>query len=263
MNKVICWFSCGITSAVACKLAVEKYGAENCDLVYINIESSHPDNERFILDCEQWIGKSVIKIQSHKFKDHFEVIQKVRFTNSPFGAPCTKHLKKNVRLKYEKDNPFDHQVFGFEFERSEINRAIRFKQQNPHTKPVYPLIERKLTKNECAYIIGKAGIEMPEMYKLGFSNNNCIGCVKGGPYYWNQIRKHFPDHFPDHFELMSGIEQGIGHSNIQGLFLKDLKESHGRKNEKVSADCGIFCEIDFADLLDPLTEKVLTGEKQI
>ena len=35
----------------------------------------------------------------------------------------------------------------------------------------------------------------PLMYDLGYPNNNCIGCVKGGMGYWNHIRKDFPEVF--------------------------------------------------------------------
>lgn len=44
--KILCWFSCGITSAVACKLAIDKYGKENCELIYIEIDTAHNDNQR-------------------------------------------------------------------------------------------------------------------------------------------------------------------------------------------------------------------------
>jgi len=53
------WFSCGITSAVACKMAVEQYGKENVKLFYIGIESAHADNDRFISECEKWMGVKV------------------------------------------------------------------------------------------------------------------------------------------------------------------------------------------------------------
>lgn len=51
------WFSCGVTSAVACKLAIDMYGSENVDLWYIETGASHPDNERFIADCENGMVK--------------------------------------------------------------------------------------------------------------------------------------------------------------------------------------------------------------
>ncbi len=76
MKKIIGWFSCGITSAVACKLAVEKYGKENVLLYYIVIDSAHWDNERFIRDCEKWIGKKVLKVKSKKYTDQFDIIKK-------------------------------------------------------------------------------------------------------------------------------------------------------------------------------------------
>lgn len=53
--KKIAWFSCGITSAVACKLAI--LNDSEVEPVYIEIDSAHPDNERFIADCELWYGK--------------------------------------------------------------------------------------------------------------------------------------------------------------------------------------------------------------
>lgn len=58
-HKIIAWFSAGITSAIACKLAIEKYGKNNIELCYIKIDSSHSDNERFIKDCENWYGMKI------------------------------------------------------------------------------------------------------------------------------------------------------------------------------------------------------------
>ena len=259
MDKILCWFSCGITSAVSCKLAIEKYGKENCEIVYIKIDSAHPDNDRFIKECEKWFNAKIKVVQSNKFKDQFEVIEKIKYINGVQGASCTKKLKKDVRAKVEKEINFKHQVFGFEFEKKEINRAIRFKEQNPHTKPIYPLIERQLNKEQCAYIMQSNGIELPTMYKLGFSNNNCIGCVKGGMGYWNKIKTHFPKEF----EKMSQIEQNLERSCINGKFLKDLKPSDGINEPQIMPDCGIFCEVEFADLISQKTELILNNQLNI
>jgi hypothetical protein len=54
-------------------------------------------------------------------------------------------------------------------------------------------------------MVERAGIELPMMYRLGYSNANCIGCVKGGMGYWNKIRRDFPAEFEElaeaqHFE---------------------------------------------------------------
>jgi hypothetical protein len=251
----IAWFSCGVTSAVACKLALEIYGTENVELYYIVIDSAHEDNKRFIDDCEKWYGKKINKVQSEKYKDQFDVIEKIKYINGVNGAPCTLHLKKNVRYRIEKEIDFDGQIFGFEFEKKEINRAIRFSQQYPQAKPHYPLIDRKITKSQCAEILLKNGIKLPKMYELGFHNNNCIGCVKGGKGYWNHVRKHFPNEFDKMLEL----EQQIGATCIKNKYLKDLKPNEGKHEPPIVPDCGTFCEIEFADILDPNTEKVLAG----
>lgn len=248
---VLCWFSCGITSAVACKLAIEKY--KNVKIYYIDISSAHEDNERFISDCEKWYGQKIIRIRSHKYKDQFDVIDKTGYVNGPDGARCTKVLKKDVRFYLEerlKPDLFEpdrsqylHQVHGFEFDVKEITRAIDYAIDYPYTNPIYPLIEQKLSKENCAFILQENGIELPEMYKLGYSNNNCIGCVKGGKGYWNKIRVDFPDKF----NQMSLLERKAKHSCIKDIFLDELDPEDGRTPNPIIPNCSIVCE----DILPP------------
>lgn len=259
----IAWFSAGITSTVACKIAIEAYS--DVELFYIHINTHHPDNARYIMECEQWYGKKINVVQSQKYADQFEVIEKTRYVNGPMGARCTLELKKEVRRQLQEQIKPDAQIFGFEFSRKEINRAIRFKEQNPETNPVFPLIEARLTKNECAGILLQAGIQLPEMYRMGYSNNNCIGCVKGKNKYWNKIRQDFPDVFAK----MAETERAAGHSCIKKdlpdggsipVFLDELKPSKSNIQKAVIPDCGLFCQVEFAHLIDPRTDKILNGE---
>ena len=243
MSKNIAWFSCGITSAVAVKLALQKF--KEVEIYYFVIDSAHWDNERFIRDCEKWYNKKIHRVQG-KYTDQFEVIRKERYINGPGGAKCTKELKKKLRQTIEKSTNYDSQTFGFEFTLKEINRAVRFAEQYPGAKPYYPLIENKLTKEQCAGILLKNGIELPEMYKLGFHNNNCIGCVKGGMGYWNKIREHFPSYF----DRMSELETNLGRTCIKNKPLKDLKPNEGKHEKPILPDCGNFCEVEFTDIID-------------
>lgn len=184
---IISWFSAGITSAVACKLAVENL--EDVRLFYIETGSHHADNLRFLADCEKWIGREIEIVQSKRYTDVSDVILSRRFINSPGGASCTDVLKKQVRRDlHRKLKPSAH-VMGFEYEKSEIERANNFRQRHPEANFIFPLIDFRLSKNECAGIISLAGIKFPEMYLLGYEHNNCIGCVKGGMGYWNKIRR--------------------------------------------------------------------------
>jgi 3'-phosphoadenosine 5'-phosphosulfate sulfotransferase (PAPS reductase)/FAD synthetase len=258
--KYLGWFSCGITSAVACKLAIEQYGEDNVELYYFVIDSAHPDNERFIRDCEEWYGKKINRIQSEKYTDQFDVIRKTKYVNGPAGARCTLELKKKMRFKIEDEyKQWAGQIFGFEFEKREVNRAIRFSEQYPKAKPVFPLIDNELTKVMCADILEMNGIKLPVMYDLGFHNNSCIGCVKGGKGYWNHVRKTFPDYF----ERMAKLEREVERSCIRGVFLDELNPEEGRHAPPIVPNCGAVCQTEFNHIIDPRTEKVMSGEKKL
>ena len=56
---IIAWWSAGVTSAVATKLAIDKYGKENILPIYFHIDSAHKDNDRFKEQCEEWYGREI------------------------------------------------------------------------------------------------------------------------------------------------------------------------------------------------------------
>jgi hypothetical protein len=262
---IVAWWSAGITSAVACKMALELY--QNVELYYIGIDSAHKDNERFKQQCEKWYDKEIKTITSNEFRNQFEVIEKTGMVNGPTGARCTLELKKQVRFDFERlhevnlfnRNGILNQVWGFEFDREQINRAIRFGQQYPYTNPLFPLIEKGITKNECAGMILNQNIALPKMYELGYTNNNCIGCVKGGKAYWNKIRIDFPTEF----NKMAQAERKAGYSCINGTFLDELNPNAGRGKKIIMPNCGLLCEVEFAHIPDKNLENVIKGKKTI
>ncbi len=234
-NRVVVWFSCGAASAVAGKLAQEKYG-DDVIFACCVIPNEHPDNERFLQDCEKWYGKEILRLKSQKYKDAWEVWEKTKYLVGPTGARCTVELKKQIRNKFQKLS--DIQVFGFTSE--EADRAARFTEQNPEVNLYAPLIEKNYAKSDCFRIVQEAGIELPAMYKLGYKNNNCIGCVKGGAGYWNKIRKDFPEVF----ERMSKLERSLNRKVVQHkgkrIFLDELPEKAGRYGQEADFQCGVL-----------------------
>ena len=87
-------FSCGIPSAVTAKLAIAEYGADNVEIVRSDTRSEHPDNERFMADCEVWFGKKVTVLASDEYENIWDVYRRERFITSHRGAPCTGLLKR-------------------------------------------------------------------------------------------------------------------------------------------------------------------------
>lgn len=239
MSRVIAWFSCGATSAVAAKITLKKY--PDAIVAYCDTGSEHESNKKFLKDCEIWFGKEITILKSKKYKDTWDVFERAKYLVGVHGAMCTGELKKKVRRDFEQ--PDDLQIFGFDF--SEKLRADRFVGNNPEVASWFPLIENELTKQDCLNILVKEKIDLPEMYKLGYHNNNCIGCVKGQQGYWNKIRKDFPDVF----SRMAGIERTLdvainksyaGDGKRKRVFLDELDPLAG-KHEDLQITCGLFC----------------------
>jgi len=239
MSRVISWFSCGAASAVATILAKRKYG-DNLEAVYCEVKEEHPDNKRFLKDFEEVTGIKVKTIVNEQFDGSiFNVFLNRKFIKGPTGAPCTMVLKKEMRKTYQK--PDDIQVFGYTLE--EQNRADRFIDANNEVIEDFILINSGITKEDCINKIKELGIEIPVMYKLGYNNNNCVGCVKGGMGYWNKIRMDFPEAF----DRMAKLERMLGHSLNKDkngpVFLDQLDPNRGHVKKDMPGDCGFTCEV--------------------
>lgn len=230
-ERVVAWFSHGACSAVATKMALERFGGERVVIASVNPGREHVDNERFRADCEAWFDHEITVLRSAVYADHFDVARRTRYVNGPAGARCTGELKKAIRHRFER--PTDLQIFGYAKNKRDADRAENFMLNNPGVGVWFPLIERDLYKSHCLAMVERAGIVLPQMYRQGYVNNNCIGCWKGGKGYWNKIRQDFPAEFAE----AAAIEREIGHSAINGTFLDELVPGTGRyKPEEVSCD---------------------------
>jgi 3'-phosphoadenosine 5'-phosphosulfate sulfotransferase (PAPS reductase)/FAD synthetase len=232
----IAWFSGGATSAVACKFALET--DPDTVIWYIETGSHHPDHARFIKDCETWYGKPIHRSQHDKYQSVSDVIRKTRWINGVRGAACTRLLKKDVRKQIESQHTVTHYVWGFEHSPREMGRANRMGVSEPGFIHEFPLIDRQIDKRGALQILQDAGIELPAMYRLGYHNSNCIGCVKGGMAYWNKIRVDFPDIFQE----MAVLEREIGRSCLKGVFLDELDPERGRDQPPLVHNCGAVGE---------------------
>lgn len=243
--RVLAWFSCGDASAVAAKYAIEDYG-NAVEVCYCDtLKYEHPDNRRFLLDIEGWLQRSITILKSEDYTDIYDVFRKTRWLVGVAGARCTTELKKNVRRAYER--PDDIHVFGFTAE--ERARVERFRGENPELTAVFPLVDRGVTKADCHRIIREAGIELPMMYRLGYHNNNCIGCVKGQLGYWNKIRVDFPEAFARMAEMERELNIAINKTEVREggkrkrvrVFLDELPPHLGRYDSEPDIECGVLC----------------------
>jgi hypothetical protein len=99
-------------------------------------------------------------------------------------------------------------------------------------------------------MVSAAGIDLPAMYKLGYKNNNCIGCVKGQAGYWNKIRRDFPERFAEMARIEREVKRTIckkewvenGVRKRKRIYLDELPEELGRYDVEELPECGILCE---------------------
>lgn len=243
--RILCWYSCGVASAVATKKAIEIYGATQevlpvcCD----TRQSEHSDNYRFSRDCEQWFGRPILFIRNAAYDDVDDVFEKDRYMSGINGARCTKMLKKVPRLHFARSN--DTHIFGYTSDKKERKRLSRFRVNNPGLKLIDILGDLGVTKQQCYEIVKAAGIALPAMYGLGFDNNNCPGCVKAsGPAYWDNVRRHFPEVFKRRAEQSRAL--GVRLVEIRHhvrIFLDELppgpfKKSRKKEDLSCGPDCG-------------------------
>ena len=215
------------------------YLAKDVDeIIYTHVANQHEDNLRFLQDCEKLLGRKITILQSNKYDSVDDVIEKTKCINTAYGAPCTKWLKKQVRRDWELKH-FEHHTYVWGFDVNEKARADRIVEALSDYDHEFPLIDNHLSKEECHGITDKLGLKRPVMYDLGYPNNNCIGCVKGGMGYWNKIRANFPEVF----ERRAKQERMIGHSCIKGVFLDELEPGRGNMNLEVMEDCTISCQL--------------------
>jgi hypothetical protein len=243
-DTIAVWFSCGAASAVALKTTIDKY--PECKIKALNnyIEEEDNDNRRFLHDVEEWLDIEIEDVRNPLWPEGSirKVWEHRRFMSGVAGAPCTRELKFNARLKWEKENKADWTVLGFTY--GEERRHSRFKEKVPTLLPV--LIDAKKTKGDCFREIMEAGIELPVAYIDGYPNANCRGCVKvSSPTYWNHVRKKDPDVFKERAEMSRRL--GAKLAIVKGVrtFLDELDpEAKGHPLKDLNVECGIFCPHD-------------------
>jgi 3'-phosphoadenosine 5'-phosphosulfate sulfotransferase (PAPS reductase)/FAD synthetase len=205
----IAWWSGGVTSAIACKIALDSY--ENVKVVMLDTMNEDEDTYRFKDDCEKWYGCEIEVYKHPDFSSIQEVWYRYLSLASATGAICSTYLKAHARELYCKGKDVEAHVFGFEYHPKEINRAENW-EKNKGLKAYFPLIEQEITKLDSMRMLKTEGIEIPRVYSYGFNNNNCFltGCTQAGVGYYKKLKEEFSDKY----EEMSKIEHHL--SELKG-----------------------------------------------
>lgn len=241
-DLIAVWFSCGVPSAVAAKMALVRYG-NLCRVRVLNnpVIEEDEDNLRFKSEVQEWLGVPIEDARNPEWPNASaaEVWDKRKFMSGPNGAPCTEQLKKGARERWEYLNKPHWHVLGFTAEEHK-----RFKWFKLGERENSLFILENTTRAQCNGIIANAGISPPRIYSEGYPNANCIGCVKASsPEYWNLVRRTRPKVFADRAAQSREIGARLVRYKGERIFLDELPaHAKGRPLKKYEIDCGIFCE---------------------
>lgn len=146
MSRYVCQFSCGAASAVATKLILSEQDSKDVVIVNAFLVEEHPDNRRFLADCERWFSHPITVLRDETYgASTDEVWRRKRYIKGPHGAPCSSELKRKLLRKIMQ--PGDISVFGFT--REEEDRFANLCELYPGELFRAPLIEEGLDKGDC------------------------------------------------------------------------------------------------------------------
>lgn len=253
MSRIVVQVSCGAASAVAAKLILAEHSS---DVLLVNafVRQEHEDNRRFLADCERWFAHPITIVRNEKYDaSTYQVWLRKRFMKNRFTAPCSEELKRKTIAPLML--PDDVTVIGYTADKRDSDRADRLEDFFPSEHFCFPLIERGLTHADCLAIVERAGLVLPLMYRLGYQNANCIGCVKGGEGYWNKIRRDFPEQFVQIANIQEELGPGANlfrdRKTGRRFSLRELDPDAGRYEDEPEISCSFACQLaedDFSEV---------------
>jgi 3'-phosphoadenosine 5'-phosphosulfate sulfotransferase (PAPS reductase)/FAD synthetase len=225
--KYIAMFSGGAASAYVAYLMVLKHGKENSVLLFTDTLWEHKDNKRFMLEVAEEIGIERKTLIDGRTPD--EVFEDTKFLGNSRLAKCSSQLKVRqtvIYLEELRDSGYEP-ILYFGIGKHEKRRREGIENLYNHNllprdgeeqqvKTVFPLYESNIPDKEIKRIITQDwGIELPEMYHLGFSHANCGGrCVRGGFNHYQHLYETWPQVYIEQEEMENRLREQLGDVSI-------------------------------------------------
>lgn len=241
--KRIVSFSGGVGSYLTAKRVIERYGVENTLLVFTDTKIEDPDLYRFMADAITFLGVEFIKVEEGR--DVWTVFFDDKYIGNTRNGNCTRTLKQRpfrewLELNYKPGRPEEPEEWP-EWEKDTREPCavyLGFDWMEPHRfekakghwgdyEIGAPMCEEPfLTKIDMFKEVERDGIELPFLYKKGFSHNNCGGfCVKAGHGHFKMLLEELPERYAYHEEKEQEWQRHTGKNNT---ILRDRKGNKTR-----------------------------------
>lgn len=193
-------------------------------------------------------------------RDPWQVFRDVRWIGNSRRAQCSHILKQGVSLKFMKANYPNAEdailYLGIDWT-EEHRKAAPIRNWAPWTVEFPMCDEPFLSRPDHEATLNELGIQLPELYKLGFSHNNCGGfCVRAGQGHFANLLEKKPELYKYHEEKEEEMRQFLQKDNSilkkqkdkvrYNLTLKDLREQLEADKDDVDrtdiGGCGCFVD---------------------
>lgn len=198
-KKHIVSFSGGAASFAAAHLVAEKYGPGNVILVFCDTRIEDWDLYRFVEEGAKKLNCELVRLQDGR--DPWQVFKDRKYQGNTRTAHCTVELKGKVFARWLTENHKpDDCVIHFGFDWMENHRLTEAKKNwEPYTCEAVLCDPPYLSRQQVFQIIDDYEMELPRLYELGFSHNNCGGfCVRAGQGHYANLLEKLPDVYAYH-----------------------------------------------------------------
>ena len=199
-------FSGGLGSWAAAKRVADLYGTQDMTLLFTDTLMEDEDLYRFLPEAAADIGAPLVTIADGRTP--WQVFDDEKFLGNTQVDPCSKILKRQIADRWLDEHcDRNSTIIYLGIDHSEKHRfddgngrGARYRyERNGWTADAPMCWEPHLTKHQVRSTLDKAGIELPRLYKLGFSHNNCGGfCVKGGHGHFLTLLLELPERYAEH-----------------------------------------------------------------
>lgn len=198
--------SSGAPSALLALKAIETYGADNVVCIFADTLAEHEDNYRFLYDLQQR-GIEILFVCDGRTPNELQREQNTVYTNSL--APCTRILKLEPIREFiqtmQKLGYVIHMHVGYTVEDAKPEQGkpegrvtdTKAAWSSNWVMPHFLLVDEQYSSYRVKSELRQRGIQIPETYKNGFPNGNCLGegrggCVKSGKGNMLKVLIHYP-----------------------------------------------------------------------
>lgn len=180
-----------------------------------------------------YLSKNVIELTKGSFiwlmngNDPWSLFKENSCIGNNLRPICSHFLKQTLAYKYVTNNYKDCSIYvGIDLtEKKRLNQIEHFWQ--PY-KVHAPLMEDKnyLPRYKIIEKLNQLEIDVPELYELGFTHNNCGGfCVRTGQNNFYRLLKILPDVYKYHEEKEEELRKHLG---------KDVSIMMDRNNQETN-----------------------------